>query len=100
MTIATLQELKDYLRELTNDLDDPLLMALESASAEVNHFLGFDTEDEFGSSGVPFDIKQACMVLAQVYAEVANPEQSEHYRAAAQSTLIPYRRNTGFGAPA
>lgn len=96
MSIASLTEFKQFLRELTNDLDDTFQMALDSATAEVNHFLGFDAEDEFGS-GMPADIEMACMTLALIHADVGDPEQNDHRRTAAQSILVNYRRNTGFG---
>ena len=99
MSIATLSDFKHYLRELTTDLDDPLQMALESATAECNHFVGFDIENEFGS-GIPSDLLMACMVLAQVHADVGDPEANEGRRAAAQRLMLPYRLNSGIGAAA
>ena len=97
MSIATLTEFKEYIRELTNDLNSPLQAALDSATAEVNHFLGFDAEDEFGSSGVPEDIKSACKLLAQVHADAGDVDTNENRRTAAQRLLLPYRHNTGIG---
>lgn len=97
MSIATLTDFKQYLRELTNDLDDAFTLALDSATAECNNFLGFDVEDEYGSDGLPADITMACMVLAQVHADMGDPEANEGRRAAAQRLLLPYRLNTGFG---
>lgn len=97
MSIATLADFKQYLRELTTDLDATFQMALDSATTECNNFLGFDAEDEFGSSGVPADITMACMVLAQVHADMGDPEANDHRRVAAQRLLTPYRVNTGFG---
>ncbi len=97
MSIITLSALKAYLRELTTDLDPPLTVALESASAEVRHFLGFDPETEFGSSDIPSDLAMAAMLLAQVHADAGDPVQNEARRVAAQRLLLPYRTNTGIG---
>lgn len=97
MSIATLTEFKEYIRELTNDLNSPLQGALDSATVEVNHFLGFDAEEQFGSSGVPEDIKHACMLLAQVHADAGDVNTNESRRTTAQRMMLPYRLNTGIG---
>lgn len=97
MSIATLADLKNHLRELTTDLDDPFQMALDSATAECEHFVGFGIADEFGSAGVPSDIVMACVLLAQVHADMGAPEANEARRAAAQRLLLPYRVDCGFG---
>lgn len=99
MSIVALATFKQFVRQLTADLDDPFQMALESATAEVNHFVGFDVMDEFGS-GVPSDIDMACMTLALIHADVGDSEQNDHRRVAAQRLLLPYRRATGIGAAA
>lgn len=99
MSIATIEDFKAYLRELTTDLDDPFQMALDSATAECNNFVGFDIEGEFGT-GVPADLTMACMLLAQVHADLGDPEANEGRRAAAQRLMLPCRLNTGIGAAA
>src|SRR3546814_2283320 len=48
MTIATLEQLKSYVRDLSKDLEDAFTLALESASAEVRNYLGFDPDAESG----------------------------------------------------
>jgi len=96
MTIATLEQFKDYVRELTNDLDAPFELALESASAEVRHYLGFDPEAESG--GPEPDMVIACCLFAAVHADVGDPQVNAYRRRAAQRLLDPYRVNTGFGA--
>jgi len=96
MTIATLEQFKDYVRELTNDLDDTFTLALESASAEVRHYLGFDPE----ADGPEPDMVIACCLLAAVHGDVGDPATNAYRRRAAQRLLDPYRRNTGFGAAA
>lgn len=98
MTIATLEQFKDYVRELTNDLDDTFTLALESASAEVRHYLGFDPEAE--SDGPEPDIVMACCLLAAIHADAGDPQVNAYRLRAAQRLLDPYRRNTGFGAAA
>lgn len=98
MSIATLTDFKQYVRELSADLDATFQQALDSATAEVNHFLGFDPETEFGSGTIPSDIVMACMLLAQIHADMGDPDQSDHRRVAAQRLLTPYRLHTGFGA--
>lgn len=100
MTIASLTAFKQQMRELTNDLDDPFEMALDSATLECNHFLGFDAEEEYGSSGAPSDVVMACMLLAQVHADMGTPDANEARRAAAQRLMLPYRVNTGIGSAA
>lgn len=99
MSIATLTDFKAFLRELTGDLDSPFQMALDSATSECNHFLGFDVEDEFGT-GIPTDLEMACMLLAQAHADTGDSGSNESRRAAAQRLMLPYRRNTGIGAAA
>lgn len=100
MSIATLSDFKHYLRELTTDLDNPFQLALDAATAEANAFVGFDIEDEYGSSEPPSDVVMAAMLLAQVHADMGDPEANEHRRVAAQRLLLPYRLNTGIGAAA
>lgn len=99
MSIADLTTFKQFLRELTADLDDPLQMALDSATSECNHFVGLDIEDEFGT-GIPADLEMACMTLAQVHADIGDPVTNENRRAAAQRLMLPYRLETGIGAAA
>lgn len=99
MSIADLTTFKQYLRELTTDLDDPFQLALESATGECNSFLGFDAIDQFGTA-IPPEIVMACMLLAQVHADMGDPEANEGRRAAAQRLMLPYRLNTGIGAAA
>ncbi len=98
MSIASLEEFKQYMRELSTDLDVTFQQALDSATAEVNNYLGMDAETDFGSAGIPPDVTMACMVLAQVHADMGDPEGNDHRRVAAQRLLTPYRLNTGFGA--
>lgn len=95
MTIATLQQFKDFVRELTNDLDDTFELTLESASAECNHYLGFEAED---SGCAAPDIVTACCLLAAVHADVGDPTVNAYRRRAAQRLMDPYRLNTGFGS--
>lgn len=95
MTIATLQQFKDYVRELTNDLDDTFELALESASAECNHYLGFEAED---SGGAEPDIVMACCLLAAVHGDVGDPTTNTYRERAARRLLDPYRLNSGIGA--
>lgn len=97
MTVATLEQFKNYVRELTSDLDVTFTLALESASAEVRHYLGFDPED---SGGAEPDIVMACCLLAAIHADVGDPTINAYRRRAAQRLLDPYRLNTGFGAAA
>jgi hypothetical protein len=96
MTIATLHQFKNYVRELTTDLDDTFELALESATSEVIHYLGEVPED---SGGAEPDVVMACCLLAAVHADVGDPQANEARRRAALRLLTPYRKNTGFGAP-
>ncbi len=98
MSAATLIQFKGFLRELSDDLNDPLQFALDAATAEASAFLGFDAEEQFGSDGPPSDVVMAVMVLAQVHADAGSPEENEHRRGAAQKLLLPYRTDTGMGA--
>lgn len=100
MSIADLATFKQYLRELTSDLDATLQMALDAATAEANSFVGFDIEDEYGTSGAPPDVAMACMVLAQIHADSGDPDGNDHRRVAAQRLLCPHRRSTGLGSAA
>lgn len=95
MTIATLEQFKDYVRELTNDLDDAFELALESATSEVIHYLGDVPVD---SGGAEPDIVMACCLLAAIHADVGDPQVNAYRRRAAMRLLDPYRLNTGFGA--
>lgn len=94
MTIATQAAFKDYVRELTNDLDDVFAMALESASAECRQYLGFDPE----TKGPTSDVVIACCLLAAVHADVGDPVVNEYRRRAAYRLMDPYRTNTGIGS--
>lgn len=98
MTIATLEQFKDFIRELTTDLDNPCQLALESATAEANNYLGFIAEEEFSSDGPPSDVVIACCLLAQVHADSGDPNAQEYRRRAAQRLLQPYRLDTGIGS--
>lgn len=97
MSLADLSTFKAYVRELTNDLDGAFQTALDSATAEVSNFLGFDAEAEYGSAGAPADVVMACMILAQVHADAGSPAENDHRRVAAHRLLTPYRLATGFG---
>lgn len=97
MSIATLAQFREFVRELTSDLDMPFQLALDAATSEVNAFIGFDAEDEYASGGPPSDMVMACMLLAQVHADAAAVNDGEYRRAAAQNLLLPYRLNVGFG---
>lgn len=99
MTV-TLTTFKNFLRELTADIDPSLTLALASASNEVRHFLGFDPEDEFGISDIPSDIATATCLLGQCHADAGDPATNESRRVAAQRLLLPYRQDTGFGRAA
>ncbi len=94
MTIATIAAFKDYVRELTTDLDNAFQLALESASAECRHYLGFDPETD----GPEPDVVIACCLLAAVHADVGDPTVNEYRRRAAQRLMDPYRTNTGIGS--
>ena len=50
MSIVDVATFKTYIRELSDDLDDAFQMALDSASAEAIHYLGFDPVDSNGSA--------------------------------------------------
>lgn len=96
MSIASLSDFKLYMREATTDLDATFQQALDSASAEAIHYLGFDPVDSNGSAEP--DIAMACMLLAQIHADMGDSDQNDHRRVAAQRLLTPYRQHTGFGA--
>jgi hypothetical protein len=98
MTIATLEQFKDFIRELSTDLDSPFQLALESASSEANNYLGFIAEEEFPTDGPPSDVVIACCLLAQVHADSGDPDAQEYRRRAAQRLMQPYRLNTGIGS--
>ena len=89
MTIATLGQFKDYVRELSSDLDPAFQLALESASAEARHYLGFDPE-----TPEP-DVVMACCLLAAVHGDVGDPALNEYRRQAAHRLLSPHRLNAG-----
>lgn len=95
MSFVDLTTFKQFVRELTADLDDPLQLALNAAEAEANAFVGFDIGAEFGSSEPPSDIVMATMLLAQIHADAGAVNDNEYRRAAAQGLLRPYRRDTG-----
>lgn len=91
MTIATLEQFKDYIRELSTDLDPTLELCLQSASAEVRHFLGFDPE-----TPEP-DIVIACCLLASIHADAGDPALNDYRKRAAHALLTPHRLNSGIG---
>src|SRR3546814_14264563 len=98
MTIATLEQFKSYFRELTTDLDDAFTLALESASAEVRHYLGFDPDADSG--GPEPDVVIACCLLAAIHGDVGDPQVNAYRRRAAQRLMDPYRPNTEIGRAA
>ena len=98
MSIVTLTQFKQHLRELSDDLDDPFQLALNAAEAEANAFVGFDIDEEFGDDEPPSDIVMAAMLLAQIHADGGAVNDNEYRRAAAQGLLRPYRRDTGMRA--
>lgn len=100
MSYLTLEQLKEFLRELTDDLNSPLSLARDAAEAETNAFLGFDVADQYGSEGPPADVLIATCLLAQVHSDSGTVQDAEHRRIAAQRLLLPYRLNTGIGEAA
>lgn len=95
MTIATLEQFKSYARELSSDLDAAFTLALESASAEVRNYLGFDPEETSG--GPEPDQVIACCVLAAIHADASDPALNDFRRTAALNLLFPYRLSSGIG---
>lgn len=97
MSIAPLSAFKDYLRELTDDLDDPMQMALDAAIAEASGFTGFDLVEAYDdSNGAPSDVVMAVFLLAQTYVDGIGVNESNHCRAIAQKLLTRYRVDPGF----
>lgn len=97
MTIATLEQFKEFLRELSSDLDSPFQLALNAAGAEASSFVGFDLEEAFDGTAAPSDVVMAVMLLAQVHADAGDVDTAEYRRVAAHRLLTPYRRDSGIG---
>lgn len=91
MTIATLEQFKDYIRELSTDLDPTLELCLQSASAEVRHYLGFDPEEPEP------DMVIACCLLASIHADAGDPATNRYRQQAAHALLRPHRLDSGIG---
>ena len=98
MSIATLEQFKEFIRELSSDLDSPFQLALEAAGAEANSFCGFDLEAEFDGTAPPSDVVMAVMLLAQVHSDAGDVDTAEYRRVAAHRLLTPYRRDSGLRA--
>lgn len=90
MTIATLQEFKGFIRELSDDLDATLQLALTAASAECVRYLGAGP----GEAATP-DVVVACCLLAQTYADAGTAEDNHHRREAAYRLMHPHRLGSG-----
>lgn len=98
MSIASLLDFKDYRRGLMTYLDNALQTAPNAATIECNQFVGFVILDRYGRPGPPSDIVFACMLFADVKADVRYQEANEARRAFAQWLMLPYRLKTETGA--
>lgn len=97
MSIITLDVFKGFLRELSDDLDEPLRLALDAGEAEASAFLGFSVAEEYAEAEPPAEVVMGAMYFARCHADEGD---AERYRSIAQKLLLPYRLNTGIGAAA
>lgn len=100
MTIPTLPQAKTYLRQIDDDLDAEISLAILSAQAELDSFIGGDGSAERWppESGVPGDVLAAALLLVKVHIEEPDPEKAELWRASAQGLLTKYRTDSGMRA--
>lgn len=99
MSIPTMAEAKDYLRQIGDDLDAAIAVAAAAAQAEVDAFIGGDPSAERWPlpEDVPGDVKAAALMLARIHFEEGDAVQAELWRGAAQKLLFRYRVDSGVG---
>lgn len=97
MSIPTMTEAKDFLRELSNDLDPAIAIAIAGAQSEMDGFIGGDpSADRWPEpEDVPGDVKAAGLMLVRCHFEEGDPTQAELWRGIAQKLLLRYRTDSG-----
>ncbi len=97
MSIPTLEQAKTYTRQIDNDLDAVIAIAIAAAQAELDTFIGGDpsatrwpTDD-----AVPGDVLAAALVLTRIHFDDGNAPDAELWRGIAQRLLFPYRISSG-----
>lgn len=100
MSIPTLEQAKTYTRQIDNDLDAVIAIAIAAAQAELDTFIGGDpsatrwpTED-----AVPGDVLAAALVLTALHFDGGDALDVERRRGAAQALLNRYRTDSGMRA--
>ena len=99
MSIPTMTEAKDFLRELSNDLDPAIAIAIAGAQSEMDGFIGGDPSGERwpDPEEVPGDVKAAGLMLVRCHFEEGDAMQAELWRGVAQKLLLRYRTDSGIG---
>lgn len=96
MSWLSLVEYRALLREVPDaGLDVVLQSHLDSAELEVAGFIGFDPVIEFGTLGIPADLKTAGYLIAQCHSDQLPVAEAEYRRAAAERILRHHRREVG-----
>lgn len=100
MTIPTLPQAMTYLRQIDADMGAQISLAIASAQAELDSFIGGDSSAERWptESDVPGDVLAAALLLVKVHMEEPDPEKAELWRASAQGLLTKYRIDSGIRA--
>ena len=100
MTTPSLPQARSYLRQIDNDLDAVIAVAIAAAQAEVDSFIGGDpsatrwpTEES-----VPGDVLAAALVLTALHFDGGDALDMERRRGAAQALLLRYRVDSGVRA--
>ena len=66
-TYVTLIELKDYLNITTTDKDELLYTLIKSASKQIDDFLGYTFEVEYGSDESLYNVNDLDMIVLRKY---------------------------------
>lgn len=100
MTIPTLPQAMTYLRQIDADMGAQISLAIASAQAELDSFIGGDSSAERWptESDVPGDVLAAALLLVKVHIEEPDPEKAELWRGSAQGLLTKYRIDSGMRA--
>lgn len=100
MTLPTLDQAKTYLRQIDDDLDAVIVVAISGAQAELDAFIGGSTSATRWpeETDVPGDVLAAALMFTRIHFEGGDALDIERLRGAAQALLSKYRMDSGMRA--